>query len=102
MIVKIGFGIFHTAFDELLDSALPKEITDKIEKLALEVNGVKRVSALKARKLGLDILADMTIEVDKDRTVEEAHIITVKVRRAVLKNISNAKEVLIHVEPYKG
>ncbi len=101
-IVKIGFDIFHTAFDELLDSALAKEITDRITGLALETAGVKKVAVLKARKLGLDIFVDMTIELDKDMTVEEAHLITAKVRRTVLKNLSNAKDILIHVEPYRG
>jgi cation diffusion facilitator family transporter len=101
LIVKIGFDIFHTAFDELLDSALPKEITGKIERLTLEAEGVKKVAVLKARKLGLDILVDMTIEVDKNMSVEEAHLITTRIRRTVLKNISNVKDVLIHVEPYK-
>lgn len=101
-IVKIGFGIFHTAFDELLDSALPKEMTDRIDRLALETNGVRRVTILKARKLGLDIFVDMTIEVERSITVEEAHLITAKVRRAVLRNVANAKDVLIHVEPYKN
>jgi cation diffusion facilitator family transporter len=101
VIVKIGFGIFHTAFDELLDSALPKTITNRIESLTLETDGVKKVTILKGRKLGLDILIDMTIEVDKNITVEKAHLITAKIRRTVLDNVSNAKDVLIHVEPYK-
>lgn len=100
-IAKIGFDIFHTAFDELLDCALPKDITSRIEKLTLETDGVKKVTVLKARKLGLDILVDMTIEVDKNITVEQSHLITAKVRMRVLKNIVNAKDVLIHVEPYK-
>lgn len=100
-ITKIGFDIFHTAFDELLDSALPKEIINRIEKLTLETEGVKRVTVLKARKLGLDMLVDMTIEVDKNITVENSHLITAMVRRAVLNNVANARDVLIHVEPYK-
>ncbi len=102
LVVKIGFNIFHTAFDELLDSALPREITDRIKKLTLETKGVKKVAVLKARKLGLDILVDMTIEVEKNMAVEEAHLITAKIRRSVLKNIPNATDVLIHVEPYKN
>ncbi len=101
-VTKIGFDIFHTAFDELLDSALPTEVTDRIKGFALETDGVEKVAVLKARKLGLDMFVDMTIEVDKKMTVEDAHLITARIRRAVLKNISNAKDVLIHVEPSKG
>ena len=101
-IIKIGFGIFHIAFDELLDSALPKTLTDNIKNIALGTEGVRKVTVLKARKLGLDILVDMTIEVDKNMTVDKAHLITVKIRKSVLRSISNAKDVLIHVEPYRG
>ncbi|MBN1871703.1 MAG: cation transporter [Candidatus Omnitrophica bacterium] len=100
-IVKIGFDIFHTAFDELLDSALPVDVTDKIKELTLSTEGVKKMTVLKGRKHGLNILVDMTIEVDKDMTVKDAHTITAKVRRSVLKDVANAGDVLIHVEPYE-
>lgn len=101
LIVKVGFDVFHVAFDELLDSSLPKDMTERIKKLTAGTQGVKKVTILKARKLGLDILVDMTIEVDGNMTVGEAHLITAKVRRSVLRDIANAKDVLIHVEPYK-
>ena len=101
LVIKIGFDIFHTAFDELLDSALPREITDRIKTLALKTEGVRKVVNLKARKLGLDILIDMTIEVDKKMAVEKAHLITDRIKKNVLENIPNAEDILIHVEPYK-
>jgi len=101
-VIKIGCGIFHKALDELLDGALPSKITGRIGKTALRTEGVRKVAVLKARKIGLEILVDMTIEVDKDMTVEEAHLITAKVRRAIFKEVSNVKDVLIHVEPYRG
>ena len=88
---------------QLPDGLKPKskEITDEINRLALETDGVSKVTVLKARKLGLEIFVDMTIEVDKDMTVADAHLITAKVRRSVLKNVRNAKDILIHVEPSK-
>jgi len=35
-------------------------------------------------------------------SVEDAHIITAKIRRDILKNLKGAREILVHVEPYSG
>lgn len=100
-VIKAGVGLFRTAYEELMDAALPQKMLDDIKNLSIEIDGVKRIKDIKGRKMGIDILVDMTIEVNRDMPVEEAHLITARVRRNVLKSIKGAKEILIHVEPYQ-
>jgi len=100
-VIKIGFSTFHKAYDELMDASLPKSVMDEIHKLVWDVRDVKKIKNIKARKLGIDVFIDMTIDVDSKISVEEAHNITVKVRQNILTKLPNTKDVMIHVEPYK-
>ncbi len=99
-VVRAGITLFHTAYDELMDAALPRKMLDKIKDLSMQTESVKRIKDIKGRKMGIDIFVDLTIEVDKSMSVEDAHVITAKIRRNILKHLQGAKEILIHVEPY--
>jgi len=100
-VIKIGFSAFHKAYDELMDASLPEPLMNKIHQIVCSIEGVKRIKNIKGRKLGIDILIDMTIDVESKMSVEDAHNITVKIRRKILADILNTKDVLIHVEPYR-
>ncbi len=100
-VVKAGLGLFRTAYEELMDAALPRDMIKRIEDLALDVEGVKRVKDIKGRKMGIEIFIDMTIEVDKDMTVSNAHTITSKIKRSVINDVHSIKDILVHVEPYE-
>lgn len=101
-VMKAGVRLFHTAYEELMDAALPMNMLNKIKDLSNQIEGIKNIKDIKGRKMGIDIFVDMTIEVDRHMTVEEAHLITAKVRRNVLKNLQGAKDIFIHVEPHKS
>jgi len=99
-VIKVGIDNFHTAYDELMDAAPPDELIERIKKATIATEGVKAIKKMNARKLGIDLHIDMTIDVDRFITVEEAHLITVKAKRNIIKNVPNAAEILIHVEPH--
>ncbi len=100
-VIKAGLRLFHEAYDELMDAALPGDIIGNIRKLAMDIEDIRGVKDIKGRKMGIDIMLDMTIEVDGGMSVEKAHIITARIKRSVLRNVYGAKDVLIHVEPYE-
>ena len=100
LVIKAGVEAFHTAYDELMDAAPPKELLSKIKTLTFQVKGVKAIKDIKARKLGLEMLIDMTIDLDKKLSVEDSHLITDRIKHNILENIQGAKDILIHVEPY--
>ena len=102
MVIKIGFDMFHRAYDELLDAAPSKDLRNKIEGLIMQTDGVMDFKDLNIRKLGLELHIDAKIKVDRKMSVEESHNITIKIKRDIRKALPNAKSILIHVEPLEG
>jgi len=101
LIIMVGIKIFLTTTGELMDATIDKRIRERIEKEALGVKGVKRISSLRARRSGLDILVDLEIEVDSRLTVEKGHAIAVRVEKRILKKVEQVANVLIHVNPFR-
>jgi len=99
LIMVIGIKIFLTTTGELMDATIDKKIRKRIEKEALRVKRVKRVSSLRARRSGLDIFVDLEIEVDSRLTVEEGHAIAVRVEKRILGEVEQVANVLVHVNP---
>ncbi|MCK4463488.1 MAG: cation transporter [Candidatus Omnitrophica bacterium] len=100
LVIKTGINTFHTAYDELMDAAPPKELKEEIEKAVIATPDVKAVKELNVRKHGIDLYIDLIIDVDKDISVKEGHLVTIKVKRNIMKSVPGAKRILIHVEPY--
>ncbi len=101
-IIRTGFEGFHKAYDELMDAAPSNEIMSGIKEAALLNRNVKAIKGVKVRKMGLDLIIDMTIEVDKDISVEDGHAITEHITKDIMNKIPAANEVFIHVEPFRG
>ena len=73
-----------------------------MEQVIFNSEGVIAIKELNIRKLGLDLRMDLTIDVNKDMSVEQGHIITIKVKRNLIKKFPQIKGILIHVEPFLG
>lgn len=101
-IIRTGFEGFHRAYDELMDAAPSAEIMKNITEAAWHNKGVKAIKNIKVRKMGLDFMIDLTIDVDKDLSVEEGHAVTEHITKDIMQKIPTANEVFIHVEPFKG
>lgn len=99
-IIRTGFKAFHTAYDELMDAAPSQTVIDGIKAIALTNKKVKAIKDIKIRKMGLDLMIDMVIDVDRNMTVENGHKVTDVLRNDILDKVPTAKEVFIHVEPF--
>ena len=100
-IIRTGLQGFHRAYDELMDGAPSGAVIEGIRRITLMNKSVKSIKDIKVRKMGLDLLVDMTICVDKNITVERGHRITDLVKNDIMNRVTSAKEVFIHVEPFK-
>lgn len=99
MVGRIGWQITAKAIAELVDTALNKEQVEKICQVIEEVPGVKSLHSLRTRQMGSHALADVHILVDPTLTVSEAHQIGEMARITLTRNVSEIKDVIIHIDP---
>jgi divalent metal cation (Fe/Co/Zn/Cd) transporter len=83
----------------LADRAPDPTIESEIRRIAGSVNGVLGLDKCYVRKMGLSFYADLHVVVRGTLSVREGHTIAHKVENAVLENMSQVEEVLVHVKP---
>jgi cation diffusion facilitator family transporter len=84
---------------ELMDAESP-EVAQRVRRIAGAIAGVKGVEKVLTRKSGTRYLVDMHLEVDPETTVREAHGVAHRVKDAIMAQMPQVQDVLIHVEPY--
>ncbi|MBK8268804.1 MAG: cation transporter [Planctomycetes bacterium] len=94
--------LLRPALAELLDTAPPKEIVEGVLRSAGQVTGVLGMHKCRVRKVGIDFLVDLHIEVQGETTVAEGHRIAHAVKDSVRFDNPSITDVLIHVEPAPG
>lgn len=100
IVVVAGTGIFRTAARELMDAMPPAEFIDRVRGVAMKVPRVLGIEKIFARKSGLSYLVDIHVEVDGNKTVTEGHEITCAVKEAIIRDIPEVLQVLVHIEPF--
>lgn len=99
IIIYNAYRLFKPALYEIMDTAPSPEVTDKIIKTSLLVDGVIAIDKCFARKMGFQYYIDMHIIVDGSITVDKGHEISHKVKDKLIYSFSNVSDVLIHIEP---
>jgi cation diffusion facilitator family transporter len=99
MIAKIGWDLCFHSIRELVDTALEEERVTAIKSSILAVDGVVSLHILRTRRMGSDALVDVHIQVQPDISVSEAHYISERVRLAVIKEIEEVADVMVHIDP---
>ncbi len=98
-ILKMGADTFHLAYDELLDAAPPDEFYDHIREIVESVDCVAQIKDVCVRKAGIEQFLEVTIGVRGEMTVDDSHMVTVKIQDALFEKVPSVKDVVIHVEP---
>ena len=99
MVGQVGGRLLWESSQELIDTALPAEERDAMQREAEQVPGVDGVHDLRTRKLGSDILLDLHIVVPPRVTVSEAHEIGNEVSRRLREAFPNLHDVTFHIDP---
>jgi ferrous-iron efflux pump FieF len=88
------------AIDVLMDRRLPEEIDERVAKVVsgFRQDGVLGFHDLRTRRSGSQKFIDLHLEVERDKRLEEAHDLTVKVLRAIEAEIPRSR-VQIHTDP---
>lgn len=101
-IVKIAFSLIRSNIGIIMDEKPSSTFINNIKVIAQAAEGVKNIDSIKVHRRGSAFTIDMEIAVDGSLTVEEGHRIASQVRDKVLKRIRYTRDVMVHVNPYKG
>jgi divalent metal cation (Fe/Co/Zn/Cd) transporter len=91
--------LLRTSANELLDQQADENVVNAIRESAGHVPGVRSLEKLRVRRSGMELFADMHVEVDPNLTVERGHEIGHDVKSKLLDEFTALRDVLVHLEP---
>jgi cation diffusion facilitator family transporter len=93
-------GVARDSIDVLMDRRLPPEVDEEVASVVgrFRKEGVLGFHDLRTRRSGSFKFIDLHLEVERDRSLVDAHDVTVKVIRAIEAEIPRSK-VQIHTDP---
>lgn len=108
-IVSIAIAIYilwsaarvgYESINILMDRRLPEDVDERVAVIVSRYHdeGVLGFHDLRTRRSGSHKFVDLHLEVQRDKTFEEAHQLTVKVLRAIEDDLSRTR-VQIHTDP---
>lgn len=100
IVVYVGYDIFKSSCDELMDRSISLNDINKIELIGKKTKGVYKIREIKSRKHGSMAYVDMCILIEKDKTLTEAHEIAHNLEKHIMDEINYIKEINIHTEPF--
>ena len=100
IIIINAYRIFKPALYELLDTAPPIHITQKVRDVAGKVENVMGIDKCFVKKMGFDYFVDIHVLVDANLPVYKGHEIAHQVKAELMKEFSNIGDVLVHIEPF--
>ncbi len=102
-------GILYTAFKIGKDSVigimdLPKDkrVIPTISEIVKRNDQVTDIRSIKARWAGPVIFVEIVVTVNSKMTIEEAHDVADSLEKTVLREISDVRDVVIHIEPSRN
>lgn len=101
LVLRLAVHIFSQAANDLMDRAADPAVVQEIRQRAESVGGVLRISDIRTRVAGAQVLVDLKIEVDRGLTLVEAHEIAHRVKDAVMA-MPRLQDVMVHVNPDKA
>ncbi len=97
MIIFLTSRLAYSSALELSDAIDPRLVARARDAVS-RVEGVRECRDLRMRKVGNDLLVDVTIVLESDITFNKAHMISSEVEDVVMKAV-NATTVMVHFEP---
>jgi cation diffusion facilitator family transporter len=99
-VLWVGGGLLRDNVDSLMDRQAGPELLKVVRREASTVARVRAIEKLRIRKVGLEYLVDIHVEVDPDETVKEGHAIAHAVKDRLVRQVPAIRDVMVHVEPH--
>ncbi len=98
-IVYNAYLIFRPALGEILDEHVYDDLVEEIRTIAGKVKGVEGTEKCFVRKTGMTYLVDLHLLVNGDLSVTEGHEISHAAKDALMEQLPELANILIHIEP---
>ncbi len=98
-VLHVGYKLGKRTIDVLVDKT-PDGLSEKINQIAVKVEGVISVKRIRVREVGINIFIDMTIIVDGKLAVAAAHKICDEIEKKIKMKIPES-DITIHSEPQR-
>lgn len=95
-----GISMLRAATHDLMDRMPGEDIVGPIRDAALGVPDVRAIEKLHVRKVGMTYHVTLHVQADPTLSLEEAHALGGRVKRAICATSAHVKDVLVHMEPY--
>ncbi|MCC6241704.1 MAG: cation transporter [Gemmatimonadaceae bacterium] len=96
-----GWLLFRRATMDLMDRAPETALFERIAEAARQTSGVLAIEKLKVRKSGTSHYIDIHVQAEPSMTLQDAHILSGRVKGAIRAQVPTALGVLIHMEPFE-
>ena len=98
IVARIGWKFTWDSVQELVDTGLSQEQTEKLRQIACETDGVRDVHELRSRRMGHDVFLDVHLVVRPEISVSEGHQIGMRVVGGMQKELDNLMDINFHID----
>jgi cation diffusion facilitator family transporter len=99
VMLYISVELLLHSFFVFMDFSPDKKVMDKIARIMESEKRITRFHKLRARVAGSRVLVDVHIHVPHGMPIETAHLISHELESRIIREVSEVKEVSIHIEP---
>jgi cation diffusion facilitator family transporter len=99
IVVYVSLQLGKRTLAALLDAA-PPGLAEHITSEANQVSGVRGVGPVRVREAGPSTFVDLTVNVDRSASLEEAHQIATEVDNRISRLVHSG-DVMVHVDPVR-
>ncbi|MBQ0029955.1 MAG: cation diffusion facilitator family transporter [Paludibacteraceae bacterium] len=98
-IFKVALKLIQESVSQLLESSLPTETENEIERLVTNVEGVTDLHNLQTRQIGAHYAINMHVRMNGNLTLHEAHEKATLIEEELRAAFGKQTNITIHVEP---
>jgi cation diffusion facilitator family transporter len=95
-----GVSMFRPALHDLMDRMPGADVVDPVRRAAESVPGVLATEKLAVRRSGMGYRVTLHVQADPKLPLDEAHVLSGKVKGAIRSAVPHVQYVLVHMEPY--
>jgi cation diffusion facilitator family transporter len=99
MLARVAWVYGYPAVQELADTAPPEDMALAVRDALMAIPGVRDAHDLRLRHMSGAVQADVHVALDPAMTLSEAHRLCEAARDAVLAQVPEVVEIIIHPEP---